>query len=71
MAEDLSLPMDVRITALHAAGPESLSAARRLAPAADQLVLLRKAAIACIGRHGSESDFADLKKLSGESSRLA
>jgi hypothetical protein len=71
MAEDRALATDVRITALHTAGPESLAPARRLAVDTTQPVLLRKAAIACIGRHGTESDFADLKKLSSESSRLA
>ena len=71
MAEDRSLATDVRITALHTAGPESLAPARRLAVDTSEPVLLRKAAIACIGRHGGEADFADLKKLSGESSRLA
>ena len=71
MAEDRTLAVDVRITAIHAAGPEALPAARRLSTAANQPVLLRKAAIACIGRHGSESDFSDLEKLSAESTRLA
>jgi hypothetical protein len=71
MAEDKSLATDVRVTALHAAGPDSLAPARLLAVDTTQPVLLRKAAIACIGRHGGEVDFANLKKLSGESSRLA
>ena len=71
MAEDKSLATDVRVTALHTAGPDSLAPARRLAVDTTQPVILRKAAIACIGRHGGEADFADLKKLSGESSRLS
>lgn len=71
MVEDTTLGIDVRITAIHAAGSEALPAARRLSTAPDQPVLLRKAAIACIGRHGSEVDTATLKKLSQESSRLA
>ena len=66
-----SRAVDVRVTALHAAGPAALPLARTLAADGGQPILLRKAAIACIGHHGSESDTADLRKLSAESSRLA
>lgn len=71
IAADAALPTDVRVSALHAAAARGLPVARKLAVDAAQPVILRKAAIAVIGIHGGETDFADLERLSGESSRLA
>jgi hypothetical protein len=71
LAADTSRALDGRVTALYAAGPAALALARDLASDATQPVLLRKASIALIGAHGSESDLTQLQKLSAESSRLA
>lgn len=71
LAADTSRALDARVTALHAAGPAGLALARELASDDTQPTLLRKASIALIGTHGSESDLAQLQKLSAESSRLA
>jgi len=71
IAADSTRPVDVRVTALHAADSQGLSLARQLAVDGTQPVILRKAAIACIGSHGGSEDFPDLEKLSGESSRIA
>jgi hypothetical protein len=71
IAADDSRPVDVRVTALHAAGQDALPLARKLAGETDQHALVRKAAIASIGRHGGETDTEALRKLSAESSRLA
>jgi len=71
LAASDSRAVDVRVTALHAAGPAALPLARTLATDVKQPMLVRKAAIACIGHHGGQSDAADLQKLSAESSRLA
>lgn len=71
IAADADRAVDVRITALHAADAQALPTARQLAGDAAQHVLLRKAAIACIGRHGNEADFPVLEKLTQENSRLA
>lgn len=70
-AADRSRPVDVRVTSIHAAGPASLEVARAIAPDVDEPVILRKAAIARIGEHGSVEDFASLETLRRESSRLA
>lgn len=70
-AADVSRPVDVRVTAIHAAGPASLALARALATQATEHVLLRKAAIALIGAHGSDEDFPSLETLRQENSRLA
>jgi hypothetical protein len=70
-AADASRPVDVRVTAIHAAGPASLPLARTLATQAAEHVLLRKAAIALIGAHGTDEDFPSLETLRRESSRLA
>jgi hypothetical protein len=66
-----SRSVDVRVTALHAAGSAALPLARTLAPDDKQPMLVRKAAISCIGQHGGESDTSDLQKLAAENSRLA
>jgi hypothetical protein len=71
IAADDSRPVDVRVTALHAAAAQALPLARKLAGNSKQPVLLRKAAIGCIGIYGGETDFPALETLSGESSRLA
>lgn len=70
-AADASRPVDIRVTALHAAGSASLPLARTLATSAGEHVMLRKAAIARIGRHGTTEDLASLESLRTESSRLA
>jgi hypothetical protein len=64
-------PVDVRVTALHAAQARALPLARELSEDSSQPVLVRKAAIACIGRHGVEADCSNLEKLGGQNSRLA
>ncbi|MCH7227575.1 hypothetical protein [Haloferula sp. A504] len=71
IAEDSGRPIDVRVTALHAAGASALPLARRLSTDQGQPIPVRKAAIACIGHHGTGADCAELEELSGESSRLA
>jgi hypothetical protein len=70
-AADTSRPVDIRVTALHAAGSASLPLARALAARSDEHVMLRKAAIARIGEHGTAGDLASLETLRAESSRLA
>jgi len=71
IAAEGTRPVDVRVTALHTAASQGLPLARKLALDSAQPVILRKAAIACIGRHGGREDFPDLEKLSGENFRLA
>ena len=73
LAADPSRPVDVRVTALHAAGddPGVLPLARTLAADSTQPVILRKSALYLIGRHGTTEDLALLRRCGGESSRLA
>ena len=73
MAADPARPVDVRVTALHAAGGDAscLPAARSIAADASQPVILRKAAISLIGRHGGPEDIGLLGRCSSESGRLA
>lgn len=71
IAADATRPVDVRVTALHAGGPEALELARELAVDATQPVILRKSAIACIGTYGSAEDFTQLEALGSENFRLA
>lgn len=71
LATDPTLPMNVRVTALNAAGPDALTLARKLAVDSTQPVILRKSAIACIGIHGGPEDIADLEQLRVENFRLA
>jgi hypothetical protein len=71
IAADSSRPVDVRVTALQAAGAHATDIARIIAPDAAQPVLVRKAAIAIIGTHGGENDLFVLKKLASENARLA
>lgn len=70
-AADRARPVDIRVTAIHAAGSTSLPLARTLATDASSPVLLRKAAIAGIGRYGSKEDLVMLADLQAESSRIA
>lgn len=70
-AADASRPVDIRVTALHAAGSGSLALARTLAGQTKEHIMLRKAAIACIGKHGTDADFPALEGLRDESARLA
>ena len=64
-------PVDARITALHAARSHALVVSRALAADPGQPMLLRKAAIALIGQHGSENDLSTLAIYASESFRLA
>lgn len=70
-AADTARPVDIRVTALHAAGPASLALARTLATRTEEHVMLRKAAIARIGELGTEADFPSLETLLRENSRIA
>lgn len=70
-ASSQSHAVDVRVSALHAAGMAALPLARTLATDIKQPLLVRKSAISCIGEYGSAADESDLEKLSTESSRLA
>jgi hypothetical protein len=70
-AADPSRPVDVRVTALHESGPACLELARTLASDASSPVLLRKAAIAGIGRYGAAEDSVMLASFQAESSRIA
>ena len=71
LAADATRAVDLRVSALHAAGPAALPLARDLSLDSTQPTLLRKASIALIGTHGGESDISPLQKLSAENSRLA
>ena len=73
VAADASLPVDVRVTALHTAGEDAsvLETARALAADTSQPAILRKAAIHLLGRHGTAADLPLLRRCSGESPRLA
>lgn len=71
IAADRSRQIDVRVSAIHSAGAASLEPARIIAADTTEPVLLRKAAIARIGRHGDRSDLRTLQSLRTESARLA
>lgn len=71
IAADASRPIDVRVTALHAAEAKAIDLARTLATDLEVHIMLRKAAIASIGRHGNESDYPYLEKLIAENFRIA
>lgn len=71
MAADPSRPLEIRITAIHAAGSAGLELDRTLAHDIKQPVMLRKAAIARIGHHGDAEDVSSLEALCKQSSRIA
>jgi hypothetical protein len=71
IAADATRPVDVRVTALHAAAAQALELSRKLAGDTEQPMLLRKAAIACMGRYGDQNDITSLQSLSGQNPRLA
>lgn len=68
---DSDCAADVRITAIHAAGEHALPSARILVTDTTQPTLVRKAAIACMGRYGEASDVMTLEGLSEENFRIA
>ncbi|MBT7960097.1 MAG: hypothetical protein HN759_12280 [Akkermansiaceae bacterium] len=70
LVKDSERPVDIRVTAIHTVGDEALATARVLAFDTTQPTMVRKAAIACIGRHGSAADMAKLKSLKGASFRI-
>lgn len=71
IAAESGRPVDVRVTALQAAGAHAKETACAIAADTSQPILVRKAAIAIIGTHGGESDLALLQKLSSENARIA
>ncbi len=71
MAAETQRADDIRVTALHAVGAHSLALARTLAPDTIQPVQVRKAAIAWIGKYGSDGDAEALKQLAQENFRIA
>lgn len=71
IAADATRSVDVRVTALHVASSHATDLSRTLAIDSTQPMLVRKAAIACIGRHGSKADLANLEILRSENPRLA
>jgi hypothetical protein len=71
LAGDTARTVDVRVTAMHAVGHQTLELARTLATDLSQPIHVRKAAIACIGHHGSEADTSSLKQLAQENFRIA
>jgi len=70
-AADRSRPVDIRVSAIHTAGPAALHAARVIAADTTEPVNLRKAAMARIGHDGTATDIDTLKSLGTESARLA
>lgn len=73
MVEDASRPVDVRVGTLHVIGddPAVLDLVRVIAPDRSQPVILRKAALNLIGRHGQSRDLDVLRRCIAESPRLA
>lgn len=71
LAADPGCAVDVRVTAIHAVGNETLPLARALASDTEQPVHVRKAAIACIGKYGTNEDTAPLRQLAKENFRIA
>jgi hypothetical protein len=68
---DNARTVDIRVTAMHAVGNNALTLARTLATDLTQPIQVRKAAIACIGNHGTESDTIALQQLTKENFRIA
>ena len=73
VAADPTVPVDVRVSALHTAGENAsvLATARVLAADTSQPVILRKSAIYLIGRHGLAADLPLLERCVSEGFRLA
>lgn len=71
VAADAGLATEVRVTALHATGEHALELSRTIAPDTSQPIHMRKAAIGCIGQHGTEDDTQTLSQLAGENFRIA
>ena len=71
LAGDNARSVDIRVTAMHAVSHHTLTLARTLATDLTQPVQVRKAAIACIGQYGSESDTEALKQIAEENFRIA
>ena len=73
VAADATLPVDVRVAALHTAGEDAavLENARTLAADPGQPAILRKSALYLIGRHGTAADLPLLRRCASESVRLA
>lgn len=72
VAADAGRPADVRISALHSAGddPQCLDLSRTIAADPAEPVLLRKAAMNLIGRHGGDEDIELLQAAAGRNPRL-
>jgi len=70
-AADRQRPVDIRVSAIHTAGAAGLVAARAIATDPAEPMLLRKAAIACLGRDGNASDVPTLETLKDGHFRLA
>lgn len=70
VAADRKRPVDVRVTALHATGPVGLKLSRLLAADVSEPIILRKAAIARIGRLGGSEDLEILDNMRSENSRI-
>jgi len=70
-AADRRRPVDIRVSAIHTAGATGLVAARAIAADPAEPILLRKAAIACLGRDGNASDLTTLETLKDGHFRLA
>lgn len=71
LATDSTMPIDIRVTAIHAVEEHTLEIARTLAVDTTQPLLVRKASIACIGRYGSQADTPKLENLRDENSHIA
>lgn len=70
LAADSDRPVDIRVTAIHAAGEHALTGARALAVDKSQPILVRKASIAIMGRFGNVDDVAKLESMNREHFRI-
>ena len=71
LAADTQRTDDIRVTALHSVHEHSLELSRKLATDLKQSVHVRKAAIAWMGKYGSEADADTLRELAQENFRIA
>ncbi len=71
LAADTQRTDDIRVTALHAVNEHSIELSRKLATDLEQSIHVRKAAIAWIGKYGSESDTETLQSLAQENYRIS